>query len=174
MNKRLIVFIAVVLFAGGLKPAYSQAINDHIFPAAAAAKPFINFDSKGFLVNGNAPLSYRQGWNMRVCHMNFGTIDCCGLNARALTVWRSTPSGIFMKHTKVNLILPATATWVLFLIWLKIWICMPLCALARTIVPNGILGATQSGLNLNRASGCGNQMRPLKNTSIVFLIIFCR
>ena len=26
--------------------------NDHIFPAAVAAKPFIDFDGKGFLING--------------------------------------------------------------------------------------------------------------------------
>ncbi|WP_183559811.1 beta-galactosidase [Mucilaginibacter sp. SP1R1] len=32
--------------------SYSQAINDHIFPAKASAKPFIDFDSKGFVING--------------------------------------------------------------------------------------------------------------------------
>ncbi|MBS1934663.1 MAG: beta-galactosidase, partial [Bacteroidetes bacterium] len=29
-----------------------QGSNDHIFPAATNAKPFIDFDSKGFLING--------------------------------------------------------------------------------------------------------------------------
>jgi beta-galactosidase len=31
---------------------WSQQPNDHIFPASAAARSFIDFDSKGFLVNG--------------------------------------------------------------------------------------------------------------------------
>ena len=36
------------------QPNKGKAIsrNDHIFPAATEAKPFINYDSKGFLING--------------------------------------------------------------------------------------------------------------------------
>lgn len=93
MNKRLIVFIAVVLFAGGLKPAYSQAINDHIFPAAAAAKPFINFDSKGFLVNGkrtfivSAGLEYarvpHELWYDRLLRIKRAGFNCVEI----YTIW---------------------------------------------------------------------------------------
>src|SRR5450432_141437 len=32
--------------------AQQQGSNDHIFPSAGKAKPFIDFDSKGFLING--------------------------------------------------------------------------------------------------------------------------
>src|SRR5260221_6456517 len=33
-------------------PGWSQQPNDHIFPAAVAARAFINFYNRGFLVNG--------------------------------------------------------------------------------------------------------------------------
>jgi len=34
------------------KAAAQKGSNDHMFPAADAAKPFIDFDSKGFIING--------------------------------------------------------------------------------------------------------------------------
>jgi beta-galactosidase len=57
----------------------SAQINDHMFPAAAAAKPFIDFDSKGFLINGkrtfivSANMEYarvpRQLWRDRLIRL---------------------------------------------------------------------------------------------------------
>ena len=45
--------IWVLLVAFGYSvPGWSQQPNDHIFPAAAAARAFIDFDSRGFLING--------------------------------------------------------------------------------------------------------------------------
>lgn len=45
------VILGVLLLLGASQ-AFSQGSNDHIFPAAASARPFIDFDSKGFLIHG--------------------------------------------------------------------------------------------------------------------------
>ena len=42
----------MLVFFGAGTFAPAQGVNDHIFPAAAAARRFIDFDSKGFLVKG--------------------------------------------------------------------------------------------------------------------------
>ena len=48
-----LVFIFICLIGQGAGMVYGQSgSNDHIFPPAPAAKPFIDFDSKGFLVDG--------------------------------------------------------------------------------------------------------------------------
>ncbi|MDN5289458.1 MAG: hypothetical protein JWR38_5732 [Mucilaginibacter sp.] len=53
MNRRIyITALLVVALSVCSSLGYGQAINDHIFPAQASAKPFIDFDSKGFLING--------------------------------------------------------------------------------------------------------------------------
>ncbi|MDR6943495.1 beta-galactosidase [Mucilaginibacter pocheonensis] len=61
-------------------------MNDHIFPAQASAKPFINFDSKGFLINGkrtflvSAGLEYarvpRQLWYDRLLRLKRAGFNC--------------------------------------------------------------------------------------------------
>lgn len=44
--------VTVACFGKYNKVAAQNRSNDHMFPAADAAKPFIDFDSKGFIVNG--------------------------------------------------------------------------------------------------------------------------
>ncbi|WP_114938704.1 beta-galactosidase [Mucilaginibacter endophyticus] len=51
MRLRYTILTSILLITG-FTAAHSQGSNDHIFPASAIAKPFIDFDSKGFLVNG--------------------------------------------------------------------------------------------------------------------------
>lgn len=86
MNKRIyIVLLTVVMLLAG-KLSFSQAINDHIFPAQASAKPFIDFDSKGFLINGkrtflaSAGLEYaripRQLWRDRLLRLKRAGFNC--------------------------------------------------------------------------------------------------
>jgi beta-galactosidase len=48
-NRIAFSVLAIFVFGGS---ALAQEPNDHIFPAAVAAKRFIDFDSKGFLVHG--------------------------------------------------------------------------------------------------------------------------
>jgi beta-galactosidase len=52
MNKQFYFTIIFFIISAYCSVAYSQTSNDHIFPAAPAAKPYIDFDSKGFLING--------------------------------------------------------------------------------------------------------------------------
>jgi len=62
------------------------ASNDHIFPAAAVAKSYINFDSKGFLVNGrrtflvSAGLEYaripHELWQDRLLRLKRAGFNC--------------------------------------------------------------------------------------------------
>ena len=47
-NRLLAFALALGVFSG----ASAQGPNDHIFPAAVAAKRFIDFDNRGFLING--------------------------------------------------------------------------------------------------------------------------
>ncbi|MEZ2338067.1 beta-galactosidase [Mucilaginibacter sp. RCC_168] len=86
MNKRfytaLLVFAMLVVSNVG----YSQAINDHIFPAQESAKSFINFDNKGFLINGkrtflaSAGLDYaripHQLWHDRLLRLKRAGFNC--------------------------------------------------------------------------------------------------
>lgn len=51
MKKILLPFLTGLLLSISAT-SYGQGSNDHIFPASAAAKPYIDFDSNGFLVNG--------------------------------------------------------------------------------------------------------------------------
>ncbi|WPU97283.1 beta-galactosidase [Mucilaginibacter sp. cycad4] len=44
--------LTVILLLSAFTKVHSQSANDHIFPASAVAKPYIDFDSKGFMVNG--------------------------------------------------------------------------------------------------------------------------
>ncbi|SEB04780.1 beta-galactosidase [Pedobacter hartonius] len=80
--------------------AYSQAltddpavINDHMFPALAAAKPFSDFDSKGFLIHGkrtflvSAGLEYarlpHELWHDRLLQLKRGGFNCVEI----YTIW---------------------------------------------------------------------------------------
>lgn len=75
--------------------AFSQdaSVNDHIFPASAAAKPFIYFDKKGFLVNGkrtflvSAGMEYarvpRQLWYDRLLKIKRAGSNCVEI----YTIW---------------------------------------------------------------------------------------
>ncbi|NHA02721.1 hypothetical protein G7092_02890 [Mucilaginibacter sp. HC2] len=93
MNKRIYTSLLFVLMLAGSRLAYSQAINDHIFPAHETAKPFINFDSKGFLINGkrtfltSAGLEYaripRQLWYDRLLRLKRAGFNC----VEVYTIW---------------------------------------------------------------------------------------
>ena len=84
--KRIYIVLLVVVMVVGSKLSYGQAINDHMFPAQAAAKPFIDFDSKGFLINGkrtflaSAGLEYaripRQLWRDRLLRLKRAGFNC--------------------------------------------------------------------------------------------------
>lgn len=64
----------------------AQNLNDHMFPAAHAARPFIDYDSKGFLVNGHrtfivsAGLEYaripHQLWRDRLMRLKRAGFNC--------------------------------------------------------------------------------------------------
>ncbi len=51
MRIRYYILTSILLLIS-FTAAYSQGSNDHIFPATAVAKPYIDFDSKGFIVQG--------------------------------------------------------------------------------------------------------------------------
>ncbi len=73
--------------------AQDTTINDHIFPAAPSAKPFIDFDKKGFLVNGkrtflvSAGLEYarlpQQLWYDRLLKLKRAGFNCVEI----YTIW---------------------------------------------------------------------------------------
>ena len=88
---RRIYFILLLVLC--CSKGYGQAINDHIFPAHEIAKPFINFDSKGFLINGkrtflaSAGLEYarvpRQLWHDRLLRLKRAGFNC----VEVYTIW---------------------------------------------------------------------------------------
>ncbi|GAA4322544.1 hypothetical protein GCM10023149_22940 [Mucilaginibacter gynuensis] len=90
--KRYLLFIAVYLL---LYPAITRAqqVNDHIFKPAPAAKSFIDFDNKGFMVNGkrtflvSAGLEYarvpRQLWRDRLMRIKRAGFNC----VEVYTIW---------------------------------------------------------------------------------------
>ncbi len=63
-----------------------QKSNDHIFPSAATAQPFIDFDSKGFLINGKRTFLVSAGmeyarvphelWHDRLLRLKRGGFNC--------------------------------------------------------------------------------------------------
>ncbi|MDB5148422.1 MAG: hypothetical protein JWQ57_2442 [Mucilaginibacter sp.] len=73
--------------------AHSQSVNDHIFPASAVAKPYIDFDSKGFIVNGkrtfivSAGLEYaripHELWYDRLLRIKRAGFNCIEI----YTIW---------------------------------------------------------------------------------------
>jgi len=78
--------IISIIFSFYKATVFAQSSNDHIFPAAPVAKPFIDFDSKGFLINGkrtfivSAGLEYarvpRQLWYDRLLRIKRAGFNC--------------------------------------------------------------------------------------------------
>ncbi|MCR8556596.1 beta-galactosidase [Mucilaginibacter sp. BJC16-A38] len=93
MIKRLRLFLTVLVLLACNVAVYSQSANDHIFPASPTAKPYIDFDSKGFLVNGkrtflvSAGLEYarvpHQLWYDRLLRLKRAGFNC----AEIYTMW---------------------------------------------------------------------------------------
>lgn len=86
--------------SGGSQPASdtpavydAPGSNDHIFPAAASAKPFINFDAKGFLIGGkrvflvSAGMEYarvpHELWGDRLLRLKRAGFNCIEI----YTIW---------------------------------------------------------------------------------------
>src|ERR1700743_98538 len=73
--------------------AAQKGSNDHMFPAADAAKPFIDFDSKGFIINGkrtfivSAGLEYaripHELWYDRLLRIKRAGFNCIEI----YTIW---------------------------------------------------------------------------------------
>ncbi|MDB5090860.1 MAG: hypothetical protein JWR09_4854 [Mucilaginibacter sp.] len=86
MIKRLYLFLTVLVLLAYNAAVFGQSANDHIFPASATAKPYIDFDSKGFLVNGkrtflvSAGLEYarvpHQLWYDRLLRLKRAGFNC--------------------------------------------------------------------------------------------------
>jgi len=86
MIKRLHFFLTILILSASNAVVYGQSANDHIFPASATAKPYIDFDSKGFLVNGkrtflvSAGLEYarvpHQLWYDRLLRLKRAGFNC--------------------------------------------------------------------------------------------------
>lgn len=86
MNKRFFLSVIVIILSAYHSVVYSQTSNDHMFPAAAVAKPYIDFDSKGFLINGkrtfivSAGLEYarvpHQLWYDRLLRIKRAGFNC--------------------------------------------------------------------------------------------------
>jgi beta-galactosidase len=82
-NRIVCSVLAIFVFVGS---ALAQEPNDHIFPAAATARSFIDFDSKGFLVNGqrvflvSAGIEYarvpRALWRDRLLRLQRAGFNC--------------------------------------------------------------------------------------------------
>ncbi|MDP9076741.1 MAG: beta-galactosidase [Bacteroidota bacterium] len=94
MSKFFYSFITAIVFSAyGTVIVYGQTSNDHIFPAAEVAKPYIDFDSKGFLVNGartfivSAGLEYaripNQLWYDRLLRIKRAGFNCVEI----YTIW---------------------------------------------------------------------------------------
>ncbi|WP_162852801.1 beta-galactosidase [Dinghuibacter silviterrae] len=80
-NKYIALVLACFLFAGA-----KAQVNDHIFPAAPAARPYIDFDKKGFLIHGrrtfivSAGIEYarvpHQLWSDRLLRLRRAGFNC--------------------------------------------------------------------------------------------------
>lgn len=91
--KRFYLAVAVIFLSFYHTAVHSQTANDHMFQAAPAAKPFIDFDSKGFLINGkrifivSAGLEYaripHQLWYDRLLRIKRAGFNC----VEVYTIW---------------------------------------------------------------------------------------
>lgn len=95
----LVIFAAAYLTAA---PAAAQS-NDHIFPAAPAAKPFISFDSKGFIINGRRTFLVSAGieyarvphelWADRLLRLKRAGFNC--VEIYTFWNWHEPREGVF-------------------------------------------------------------------------------
>lgn len=85
--------LTFILLLTAFTSAHSQGSNDHIFPASAIAKPYIDFDSKGFIVEGkrtfiaSAGLEYaripHELWYDRLLRIKQAGFNCIEI----YTIW---------------------------------------------------------------------------------------
>jgi beta-galactosidase len=85
--------LTFILLLTAFTAAYSQGSNDYIFPASAVAKPYIDFDSKGFIVQGkrtfivSAGLEYaripHELWYDRLLRIKRAGFNCIEI----YTIW---------------------------------------------------------------------------------------
>jgi len=85
MTRSFYAFLTVLILLNFSSTVNAQS-NDHIFAASAVAKPYLDFDSKGFLVNGkrtfivSAGLEYaripHQLWYDRLLRIKRAGFNC--------------------------------------------------------------------------------------------------
>ncbi|WP_184543149.1 beta-galactosidase [Mucilaginibacter sp. FT3.2] len=93
MINKIYLFLTATLLVACSTTARSQTANDHIFPPSSAAKPYIDFDSKGFLIDGkrtfivSAGLEYaripHQLWHDRLLRIKRAGFNCIEI----YTIW---------------------------------------------------------------------------------------
>jgi len=93
MIKSTYLFITILICLAFNTTIKAQDSNDHIFPPSTAAKPYINFDSKGFLIDGkrtfivSAGLEYaripHQLWHDRLLRIKRAGFNCIEI----YTIW---------------------------------------------------------------------------------------
>lgn len=93
MIKSTYLFVTILICLAYSKTIKAQSNNDHIFPPSAAAKPYIDFDSKGFLIDGkrtflaSAGLEYaripHQLWHDRLLRIKRAGFNCIEI----YTIW---------------------------------------------------------------------------------------
>jgi len=86
MSRRINISFVILLCLLCFNKSNGQTINDHMFPAHEVAKPYIDFDQKGFLINGkrtflaSAGLEYaripRQLWYDRLLRLKRAGFNC--------------------------------------------------------------------------------------------------
>jgi beta-galactosidase len=59
--KSILLYIPMMLNLVCANAQSGASRNDHIFPAAAQAKPYIDYNSKGFLINGKSTFIVSAG-----------------------------------------------------------------------------------------------------------------
>jgi beta-galactosidase len=92
IKSRYLFLITLICLVYGTT-VIAQSSNDHIFPASPAAKSYVDFDSKGFLINGkrtfivSAGLEYaripRQLWHDRLLRIKMAGFNCVEI----YTIW---------------------------------------------------------------------------------------
>jgi beta-galactosidase len=93
MIKRIYLFLTILICLAYSTTIKAQSNNDHIFPPSAAAKPYIDFDNKGFLIDGkrtflaSAGLEYaripHQLWHDRLLRIKRAGFNCIEI----YTIW---------------------------------------------------------------------------------------
>jgi len=87
LSRLQLAAVTLLLSISGLIPCAAQTgSNDHMFPSATGAKPFMDFDSKGFIINGkrtflvSAGMEYarvpRALWHDRLLRLKRAGFNC--------------------------------------------------------------------------------------------------